>query len=481
MRTNIFTILTASTFLLQQSNAQQHVGIGTPSPLEKLHVAGNIKADTIKPHILKISSGAGEGKVLMSDASGNATWKNGNSPAPGNLGFGVWGDCAANGNITEYNPVVDADGSSFDLFGWSVAISGDYAIVGAKDDDPASDLFSKNGSATIYHYNGTTWEAMQKLKDSASERFDFFGHSVSISNNFAIVGIPGHDTAQGSVNVYELAGGNWVMAQKIIAPNGDLLDNFGTSVCISGNRIIVGSNTDDIGSNENQGSANIYQYNGNRWVLMQKLTDLLGAAGDNFGESVSISGNLAIVGAPNDDVGVNADQGSVSIFQYDGSNWVLLQRITDINGDATDNFGNCVSISGTNVIIGAYLDDVGSNGFQGSASIYELKSGSWLLIQKLTDANGAANDNFGTSVSISGNYALVGTSAGTFGANPGSATIYLRLGNGWGKLQHVTDPMANPNDAFGHSAAIDAGTKRFLIGAVNYALGSGKAIFGKVN
>jgi hypothetical protein len=481
MRTNIFIILTVGSLLLQQLNAQQHIGIGTSSPSEKLHVAGNIKADTIKPHILRISSGAGEGKVLMSDASGNATWKNGNSNAPGNVGFGVWGDCAANGNIAEYNPVIDSDGSLFDLFGWSVSISGDYAIVGAKDDDPASDQFSRNGSATIYHYNGAIWEAMQKLTDSASERSDFFGQSVSISNNFAIVGIPGDDTAQGSVNIYELSAGSWVLTQKLIAANGDLLDNFGISVCISGNRIIVGAYSDDIGANANQGSANIYQYNGNRWVLMQKITDILGAAGDNFGESVSISGNFAIVGAPNDDAGANVDQGSVSIFQYDGSNWVLLQRITDVNGEATDNFGNSVSISGNNAIVGAYLDDVGANGFQGSASIYELKNGSWLLMQKLTDGGGSANDNFGTSVSISGNYALVGSSGGTFGANQGSASIYLRIGNGWGKLQHVTDPMANPTDAFGHSAAIDSGTKRFLISAVNYSLGSGKAIFGKVN
>ncbi len=478
---NNFIVLVVIVFMQHPLHAQQHVGIGTLSPSEKLHVAGNIKADTIKPNILKISSGAGEGKVLMSDASGNAAWKNSNSTAPGNLGFGVWGDCAANATITEYNPVVDADGSSFDLFGWSVAISGDYAIVGAKDDDPASDLFSHNGSAIIYHYNGTTWEAMQKLVDSASERFDFFGQSVSISNNHAIVGIPGDDTAQGSVNIYELTGSSWVLIQKLIAANGDVLDNFGKSVCISGNRIIVGANGDDIGGSESQGSANIYQFNGNRWVLMQKLTDILGAAGDNFGESVSISGNLAIVGAPNDDVGTNADQGSVSIFQYDGSNWILMQRITDINGDATDHFGNCVSISANTAIIGAYLDDVGTNAFQGSASIYELKNGIWNLGQKLTDAEGAANDNFGTSVSVSGNYALVGTAAETFGANPGSATIYLRLGNGWGRLQHVTDPMGNPTDAFGHSAAIDAGTKRFLIGAVNYATGSGKAIFGKVN
>jgi FG-GAP repeat len=462
--------------------AQQRVGIGTAAPAEMLHVTGNIKADTIKPNVLKITTGAGSGKILTSDAVGNASWQNNNSTASGNIGFGVWGDCATNGNIAEYNPVTDADGNNFDLFGCSVSISGNYAIVGAKEDDPADDLFSKYGSATIYEYSVTGWVLIKKLTDTLAERLDLFGSAVSISGNYALVGIPGDDTAKGSANMYEKTGTGWVLMQKITAANGDAFDNFGISVYVSGNYAIIGAFSDDIGANANQGSANIYKYNGNRWVLMQKLTDATGAADDNFGTSVSISGNYAIVGAANDDVGVNTEQGSVSIYQYDGSNWVLMQKLTDAAGDALDNFGNSVSIAGNYAIVGAYADDVGSNSRQGSANMYEYKNNRWGLVQKLTEAAGAANDNFGSSVSISGDYAIAGAYPGTIPtANRGYANIYLRVGNAWGKLQNITDPMGNNSDAFGHAVAIDSSTKRFLIGAINYAGGSGKAVFGKVN
>jgi FG-GAP repeat len=308
-----------------------------------------------------------------------------------------------------------------------------------------------------------------------------FGHSVSISGNFAIVGIPGYDTAQGSANIYEYKNNNWVLLQKITTANGDVLDNFGISVCIAGNYAIVGAYADDIGAKENQGSANIYKYNGRRWILMQKITDATGAAGDNFGISVSISGNYAIVGAAHDDVGINLDQGSVTIYEYNGSSWVYMTKLTDVLGDGTDNFGSSVSISGTYAIVGAYLDDENGNSFQGSASIYEYKNNRWGLMQKLSDATAGANNNFGTSVSISGSYAIVGSAANTIGANIGSSTIYLKIGNAWGNLQHITDPMGNVAEAFGYATAIDGTTKRFLIGAINYARGSGKVVFGKVN
>lgn len=462
--------------------AQQKVGIVTGAPTEKLHVAGNVKADTMKPNVLKITSGAGVGKILTSDAAGNAGWQNNNPTAAGNVGFGVWGDCATNANITEYYPVVDTGGNLFDLFGWSVAISGNYAIVGAKDDDPASDIFSKDGSATIFEYNGAGWVPIQKLTDSVSERFDLFGHSVSISGNYAVVGIPGDDTSKGSANIYENIGTAWVLMQKLSAANGDPLNNFGFSVSIADNMIIVGSYSDDIGPNVNQGSANIYRFNGNRWVLMQKITDASGASNDHFGASVSISGNYAVVGAALDDVGTNIDQGSVSIYEYDSSNWILKQKLTDATGNAGDNFGNSISISGNYFIAGAYLDDVGINSGQGAAVIYALKNESWGLIQKLTEATGKANDNFGNNVSLSGDHAIVGAYPGTIPTgNKGFSNIYVRVGNAFGKLQYISDPMGNSTDAFGHATAIDGASKRFVISAINYASGSGKSVFGKIN
>ena len=157
--------------------------------------------------------------------------------------------------------------------------------------------------------------------------------------------------------------------------------------------------------------------------------------------------------------------------------------VVDETGAAGDQFGNSVSISGNFAIVGAYRDDVGANAGQGSASIDQYNGSNWVLMNKITDATGAADDYFGYSVSISGNYAIVGAYTDDIGANinQGSASIYQRLGLGWQKLQYVTDPGGNSGDLFGFSTAIDGTTKRFLNGVPFYAYRSGKVVFGKVN
>ena len=307
----------------------QNVGIGTTTPTEKLHVAGNIKADTVKPNAIKLTPNAGAGKILTSDASGNASWQLNSAAAA--TGFGIWGDCASNANITEYSPVVDTAGAPLDGFGSSVSISGNYAIIGAYQDDVGAN--TDQGSASIYQYNGSAWVFMQKITDASGVAFENFGNSVSISGNYAVVGAYGDNvganTAQGSASIYQLSGSTWTLMQKITDATGAALDAFGVSVSISGNYVIAGAWNDDGPFGTDQGSASIYQLTGGVWVLMNKITDATGAINDFFGKSVSISGNYAMVGAYRDDVGANSDQGSASIYQYNGSNWVLMEKITD--------------------------------------------------------------------------------------------------------------------------------------------------------
>ncbi|MBC8172524.1 MAG: FG-GAP repeat protein [Chitinophagales bacterium] len=471
--------------LLVHISYAQNVGIGVTAPIEKLQVAGNIKADTVKPNVLKLTKDAAAGKVLTSDDAGNAKWQNSNAAATGNIGFGVWGDCGANGNITGYNPVADPDGATGDHSGGSVSISGNYAIIGSYLDDVGGN--TNQGSASIYQYNDGGWVLMQKLTDANGGPNDLFGCSVSISGNFAIVGAywddAGTNADQGSVSVYQYDGSSWVLTEKLIDGTGAAGDFFGISVSISGNYLIVGSSGDDIGVNLNQGSVSIYRYDGRFWVLMQKLTDPAGASNDNFGFSTSISGNHAIAGAYFDEGTAGTGQGSASIFKYDGIEWILMQKLTDAAGAAGDWFGYCVSISGNYAIVGIPLSHVGSDADQGSANTYHYDGSSWVLMQKLIDGNGAPNDWFGHSVFISGSYVIVGTYLDDIGtsADQGSASIYLRMGLGWQKLQYVTDPGGNPGDSFGYSTSFDETTKRFIIGATGYGNFSGKTIFGKVN
>ncbi|HMI79443.1 MAG TPA: hypothetical protein VK484_11665 [Ferruginibacter sp.] len=391
-----------------------------------------------------------------------------------NPGYGSWADCSGN-SVSEYHPFADENSYSF---GVSVSISGNYAIIGDNKD-------GDKGSASFYQFNGTNWVFMQKVTDATGDFGDWFGVSVSISGNYAIVGAVYDDNGatsnQGSASIFQYNGTNWVLMQKIV-PAGGTNDYFGVSVSISGNYAAVGRYGADLGNGPFQGAVHIYQYNGSSWASMQQITDATGAAGDSFGDDVSISGNYVIVGASLDDFGVNANQGSASIFQYNGSNWVLMQKITDATGTANDWFGASVSISGNYAIIGAMNDDVGVNADQGSANIYRYTGTTWELMQKITDPNGSADDLLGYDVFISGNYIIMGCFRDDIGSNSnqGSATIYVRVGAAWQKLQNLVDPGGSENEQFGLRSAIDGTSKRFLITG-NGPLNRGKVVFGKIN
>jgi hypothetical protein len=464
---------------IMQITPQGNVGIRTATPAYPLDVKGNVGVTgEIKPN----GTSGVAGTVLTSNGNGTMQWTE--AKTNGSVGFGPWGDCSTNA-ISEYNPVADATGAASGCFGSSVSISGNYAIVGAPCEEVGVNF--QQGSVSIYQFIGGSWVFMQKITDATGAAGDDFGVSVFISGNYAIVGAAyddvGANTNQGSANIYQLSGGSWVLMQKITDATGTTDDLFGRSVSISGNYAIVGAPSDDVGANTDQGSAIIYQFTGGSWVLMQKITDVTGAASDDFGHSVSISGNYAIVGAQHDNVGANTEQGSAIIYQFTGGSWVLMQKITDATGTAYNLFGHSVSISGNYAIVGAYSDDVGANLDQGSVSIYQLSGGTWVLMKKITDATGATGDRFGSSVSISGNYAIVGADGDNVGANgdQGSASIYQRIGLGWQKVQYVTDPGGNTADYFGRTVGFDAVSKRFIIAATGYASFNGKVVFGKLN
>jgi hypothetical protein len=166
--------------------------------------------------------------------------------------------------------------------------------------------------------------------------------------------------------------------KQLSASDGAASDGFGRSVAVSGDTIVVGAYQDDVGANANQGSAYVFQRNqggADQWGQVKQLVASDGAVDDEFGVSVAVSGDTIVVGAYFDDVGANANQGSAYVFQRNqggADQWGHVRQLTASDGAINDWFGGSVAMSGDTIAVGAYLDDVGANTNRGSAYVFRL-------------------------------------------------------------------------------------------------------------
>ncbi|MCY7359371.1 MAG: FG-GAP repeat protein, partial [Rudanella sp.] len=302
-----------------------------------------------------------------------------------------------------------SDGAAYDDLGISVALSGDYALVGAYSDDVGAN--GHQGSAYVFVRGGGTWTQQDKLTASDGAASDNFGNSVAISGNYALVGAylddVNADNDQGSAYIFVRSGSSWTQQAKLTASDGAGGDNFGSSVAISGDYALVGAYGDAVGANTTQGSAYVFVRSGSSWTQQDKLTASDGAWGDFFGESVAISGNYALVGASRDDVGAGADRGSAYVFVRSGSSWTQQAKLTASDGVSGDRLGISVALSGDHALVGAYEDDIGANNDQGSAYLFKRTGTSWSLVRAVTD-NSPANTNNGQGVGISNGSFIIG-------------------------------------------------------------------------
>jgi hypothetical protein len=331
--------------------------------------------------------------------------------------------------------IVASDRSANDRFGWSVAISGDYAMVGAPyEDDDASGgaTLTDAGSAYIFVRSGSTWTQQQKIVAGDRAVQDNFGYSVGISGDYAIVGAWSEDedasggatlANAGSAYIFVRSGSTWSQQQKIVASDRAAVDYLGFSVAISGDYAMVGAWLEDEDASggatlSGAGSAYIFARSGNTWSQQQKIVANDRAASDQFGYSVAISGNYAIVGANLEDENASGgatltDAGSAYIFVRSGNIWAQQQKIVASDRAVADQFGFSVAISGDYAMVGAYLEDENASGSAtlsdaGSAYIFVRSGGSWSQQQKIVPSDRAVADQFGWSVAISGVYAIVG-------------------------------------------------------------------------
>jgi len=359
---------------------------------------------------------------------------------------------------SEFQILTASDKAADDRFGYSVSLSGNVAIVGAFYASPGGT--ERAGKAYIFRYNGTSWiqEAILIASDKAAN--DFFGFSVSISGNVAIVGAsradPGGTTDAGKAYIFRYNGTSWIQEAILIASDKAASDWFGNSVSISGNVAIVGADRANPGGTTRAGKAYIFRYNGTSWIQEAILIASDKTADDRFGNSVSISGNVAIVGAYKADPSGTEDAGKAYIFRYNGTSWIQEAILIASDKAASDWFGNSVSISGNIAIVGANLADPGGITNAGKAYIFRYNGTSWIQEAILTASDKAATDHFGFSVSISGNVTIVGAYYASPGGitKAGKAYIFRYNGTSWIQEAILIASDKAASDWFGYSVSI---------------------------
>jgi len=354
--------------------------------------------------------------------------------------------------------ILDAsDGAMGDFFGSSVSICGDYAIAGARGDGENGSL---SGSAYMFVRTVNGWSQQAKLIPLDGASSDYFGYSVSMDGDYAIVGAYGNDDAgsrSGSAYIFFRDGTSWNQQAKINALDAAAGDEFGRAVAIQGDYAIIGA-TGDSENGSYSGSAYIFIRSGTSWTQQAKLFPADGASGDWFGASVSIDGTYVIIGANGDDNANGGDAGSAYVFIRDGTSWNPQAKLLATDGGDGDKLGWSVSISGDSALIGAFADDDEGTD-SGSAYVFVRDGTSWSEQWKLTASDGAEYDYFGVSVSIDGDIAVVGAyNEDACGENSGSAYLFVRDSGDWDPLSKLIASDGAAGDLLGKSVSVEGDT-----------------------
>ena len=373
------------------------------------------------------------------------------------------------------------DGADDDGFGYSVAIDGNTAVVGA----PGSN--SNAGAAYVFVFTEAddddgVWSQAAKLTASVPAANDEFGISVAIDGETIVVGAhqndaDENDNDEGAAYVFTRVSGIWGQKAKLTASDAAENDEFGISVAVHGETVVVGAHLDNANDDDaDSGAAYVFTKPGSGgWAdatETAKLTASDGTANDKFGISVSLDDDTVVVGAHQplyEENGANVEVGPGAAYVFTKpatGGWTDNTegaKFTAPDGAANDEFGVSVAIDVDAVVVGAHLHDVGANANAGAAYVFtrDSNSGKWGQPLKLTASNGHADDGFGNSVAVDGNTAVVGAyldDRDNAASDTGSTYVFARKLGVWSQTLNLAGPGPDQNDRLGYSVAVDDGT-----------------------
>lgn len=301
------------------------------------------------------------------------------------------------------------DGRSGDIFGTYFALSGNTAIIGAPYKN------TRTGAAYVYVRHGTTWTQQAKLTASDGVPNDNFGWSVALIGNVALIGAPRVSPVDpGPDAAYEFMrhGTTWRQRAKLTASDGALNDDFGFSLALFEGTAVVGANW----RNHKAGAAYVFVRHGATWIQQAELTASDSQANDDLGYSIALGRNTLLVSAVRKN-----NTGAAYVFVRKGRRWSRQAELVASDGAADDNFGISVALSGNVALIGAPY----KNNASGVVYVYVHKGSTWTRQTELSDPASIKHDIFGTSITASGRTVLV--SAPGKNTDAGAAYVYLRM------------------------------------------------------
>ena len=407
----------------------------------------------------------------------------------GPAGFGPGEPTAEAAFLSEVKKLTASDAQAGDEFGISVAVSGSTAVVGAPLEDAGG---TGAGAAYIFERDeggADNWGQVKKLTASDAQAGDLFGVSVAVSGDTAVIGAHFEDAGgnlAGAAYVFQRNEGgadNWGEVTKLTASDAEAGDLFGASVAISGDTAVVGAYWEDAGA-DLAGAAYVFQRDQggtDNWGEVKKLLASDAGFQDQFGVSVAVNGDTAVVGALTEDAGGSA-AGAAYVFQRDqggADNWGEVKKLTASDAQAFDRFGQSVAVSGETAVVGAVWEDAGGAD-AGAAYVFQRDeggTGNWGEVKKLTASDAQAGDWFGYGVAASGDTAAVGAyNEDGGGDNNGAAYVFQRDEGGpgnWGEMKKLTASDAQVDDQFGFSVAVSGGTA--VVGARGEDVGGNAA------
>ncbi|MHC5064198.1 MAG: hypothetical protein ACYTG5_09510, partial [Planctomycetota bacterium] len=316
-----------------------------------------------------------------------------------------------------------------DHFGSAVALDGETIVIAAN----RRDLPGKPDSGSVYVFEQVagTWTG-EEINASSQAAGDFFGDSIDISRDRIVVGAPFHDALAadaGAAFVFVKESGSWVEEAKLQASDASAGDRFG-AVGISGDRIAVGAGFDDHIGLDDAGSVYVFERDASDWNETDRLQSGRRGTAESFGLRVAVDADSIIAGTPLG-FGNAAGAGSADIFRFDGSAWRIEGRIQAPDGDLQENFGSSVDIEGNLAIVGARFAEIDMRPAAGAAYLFKrgvdgLGDPSWEMVSKV-DAGDANQFGYGSAVSISGPEILIGAPLSSVGATENGAGYWQEV------------------------------------------------------